>query len=76
MKTTTSRSHKRFTHTANRATLKMWLGVSLLYLRQNIKPYTSYELRAELQILQKKILPDFQSVEPNSRLIEPDRIAQ
>ena len=51
--------------------------VSLLYQGQNIKPYTSYGLRAELEILQKKnILPDFRSVESNSQLIEPDRIAQ
>ena len=28
--------------------------VSLLYLGQNIKPYTSYGLKAELEILQKK----------------------
>ena len=28
--------------------------VFLLYLGQNIKPYTSYGLRAELEILQKK----------------------
>ena len=26
--------------------------------------------------LQKKILPDFRSIEPNSRSIEPDQIAQ
>ena len=28
--------------------------VSLLYLGQNIKPYTSYGLKVELEILQKK----------------------
>ena len=28
---------------------KTWLGFSLLYLGQNIKPYTSYGLRAELE---------------------------
>ena len=28
---------------------KIWLGFSLLYLGQNIKPYTSYELRAKLE---------------------------
>ena len=28
--------------------------VSLLYLVQNIKPYTSYGFRAKLKILQKK----------------------
>ena len=28
---------------------KTWLGFSLLYLGQNIKPYTSYGFRAELE---------------------------
>ena len=28
---------------------KTWLGFSLLYLEQNIKPYMSYGLRAELE---------------------------
>ena len=28
---------------------KTWLGFSLLYLKQNIKPYMSYGLRAELE---------------------------
>ena len=27
----------------------MWLGFSLLYLRQNIKPYTSNQAWAELE---------------------------
>ena len=37
----------------------MWLGFSLLYLRQNIKPYTSNQASAELKILQKKIYTSF-----------------
>ena len=28
---------------------KTWIGFSLVYLGQNIKPYTSYGLRAELE---------------------------
>ena len=27
----------------------MWLGFSLFYLEQNIKPYTSFGIRAELE---------------------------
>ena len=34
--------------------LKNVARVSLLYLGKNIKPYTSYRLRAELEFLQKK----------------------
>ena len=33
---------------------KMWLGFTLLYLRQNIKPYMSYGLRAELENFAEK----------------------
>ena len=54
----------------------MWLGFSLLYLRQNIKSYTSNELGLSWKILQKNILPEFRSIESNSQSIEPDRIAQ
>ena len=60
----------------NRATLKTWLGFSLLYLRQNIKPYTSNGLGLSWKILQKNILPEFRSIESNSQSIEQDRIAQ
>ena len=47
----------------------MWLGFSLLYLRQNIKPYTSNRLELSWKILQKNNLHDFRSVEFNSRYI-------
>ena len=36
-------------HTQQKEKPKMWLGFSLLYLEQNIKPYTSYGLRAKLE---------------------------
>ena len=38
---------------------KMWLGFSLLYLRQNIKPYTSNRLRLSWKFLQKTIYATF-----------------
>ena len=63
-------------HTQQAEPLKNVVKVSLLYLGQNIKPSTSYGFRAKLEILQKNILLDFQSVESNSQSIEPDRITQ
>ena len=36
-------------HTQQKEQPKTWLGFSLLYLGQNIKPYTSYGLRVELE---------------------------
>ena len=36
-------------HTQQKEQPKTWLGFSLLYLGPNIKPYTSYGLRAELE---------------------------
>ena len=36
-------------HTQQKEQPKTWLGFSLLYLGQNIKPYTSYRLMAELE---------------------------
>ena len=36
-------------HTQQKEQSKTWLGFTLLYLGQNIKPYTSYGLRAELE---------------------------
>ena len=36
-------------HTQQNKQPKTWLEFSLLYLGQNIKPYTSYGLRAELE---------------------------
>ena len=54
MKATTSHiSQEIHTHT-KQSHLQNVARVSLLYLGQNIKPYTSYGLRAELEILQKK----------------------
>ena len=47
MKVNTFRSYKRFTHSINN-NMKTWIGFFVLYLRQNIKPYTSYGLRLEL----------------------------
>ena len=59
-----------------RSNLKMWLGFSLLYLRQNIKSYTSNGLRVSWKILQKNNLHKLQSIEPNFQLIEPGRFTQ
>ena len=36
-------------HTQQKELPKTWLGFSLLYLGQNINPYMSYGLRAELE---------------------------
>ena len=36
-------------HTQQKKQPKTWLEFFLLYLEQNIKPYTSYELRVELE---------------------------
>ena len=41
----------------------MRLGFSLLYLRQNIKSYTTNELGLSWKIQQKNILPEFRSIE-------------
>ena len=51
----------------------MWLEFSLLYLRQNIKPYTSNGFGLSLKFCRKNNLHDFQSIEFNSRSIELDR---
>ena len=52
---------------------KTWLGFFLLYLRQNIKPYTSNELGLSWKILQKNNLHELWSIESNFRSIEPCR---
>ena len=39
----------RDSHTQQKEQPKTWLGFSLLYLEQNVKPYTSYGLRAKLE---------------------------
>ena len=57
-------------HRRHKEQPKTWLGFSLLYLGQNIKPYTSKGLRLSWKILQKNILPEFQSVKFNSQSIE------
>ena len=36
-------------YTQQKELFKTWLGFSLLYLGQNIKPYMSYGLRAKLE---------------------------
>ena len=36
-------------HTEQKEPPKAWLGFSLLYLGQNVKPYMSYGFRAELE---------------------------
>ena len=41
-------------HTQQKEQPKKWLGFSLLYLGQNIKPYTSYGLRDELENFAEK----------------------
>ena len=67
-------SQEIHTH-SKQSNLKNVAKVSLLYLGQSIKPYSSYGLRAKLEILQKKnIMPNFRSVESNSRSIEPDEL--
>ena len=55
---------------------KTWLGFFLLYLRQNIKPYTSNGLGLSWKFLQKNNLYKLQSIESNSRSIEPNRFTQ
>ena len=52
---------------------KTWLGFFLLYLRQNIKPYTSNELGLSWKILQKNNLHELWSIESNFRSIKPCR---
>ena len=52
-------------HTHNiKSNFKMWLGLFLLYLRQNIKPYTSNRLGLSWKILQKNNLHELRSIEP------------
>ena len=63
-------------HTQHKEPPKTWLEFSLLYLRQNIKSYTSNGLGLSWKILQKNNLHDFRSVESNSWLIEPSKFNQ
>ena len=52
---------------------KMRLGFFLLYLRQNIKLYTSNGLGLSWKILQKNNLHELRSIESNFWLMEPCR---
>ena len=58
-------------HTQHKEQPKTWLGFSLLYLRQNIKRYTSNGLGLSWKILQKNNLHKLRPIESNSRSIEP-----
>ena len=62
------------THSINNYN-KKWLGFFLLYLRQKIKPYTSYGVRMSWKNLpkKKKNLHEFWSIESNFRSMEPCR---
>ena len=60
-------------HTQHKEHPKTWLGFSFLYLRQNIKPYTSNGLGLSWKFCRKNNLHDFRSIESNSQLIEPGR---
>ena len=48
----------------------MWIGFSLLYLRQNIKSYTSNRLGLSWKFCRKNNLHDFWSIESNSWSID------
>ena len=63
-------------HTQHKEQPKTWLGFSLLYLRQNIKLYTSNRLGLSWKILQKNNPHDFRSVKSNSRSIKPSKLNQ
>ena len=52
-------------------TTKTWLGFFLLYLKQNIKSYTSYGLGLSWKFRRKSILHKLRSIESNFQLIEP-----
>ena len=54
----------------------MWLGFFLLYLRQNIKHYTSNGLRLSWKILPKKKIARASIDRVNSQPIEPDRFTR
>ena len=60
-------------HTQHQEHPKTWLGFSLLYLRQNIKSYTSNGLGLSWKFYRKNNIHDFWLIESNSRLIEPGR---
>ena len=63
-------------HTQHKEQPKTWLRFSLLYLGQNIKPYTLNRLGLSWKFCRKKNLHDFWLVESNSWSIEPGRFTQ
>ena len=67
-------SQKIHTHNIS-ITYKMWLEFFLLYLKQNIKPYTSYGLGLSWKFCRKNNLHEVQSIESNFRSIEPCRFS-
>ena len=60
----------RDSHTQHINNLKMWLDFFLLYLRQNIKLYTSYGLGLSWKFCRKNIMHELRSIESNFRSIE------
>ena len=63
-------------HTQHEEQPKTWLGFFLLYLRKNIKPYTSNGLGLSWKFCRKNNLHDFRSIEANSQSIKPSRFTQ
>ena len=66
----------RDSYTQHKKSPKMWLGFFLLYLKQNIKSYTSNELGLSWKILQKNNLHKLWSIKSNFRSIELCRFTQ
>ena len=63
-------------HTQHKEQPKTWLGFSLLYLWQNIKPYTSNGSGLSWKNLPKNNMHEFWLIESNSQLIKPGRFTQ
>ena len=67
----------RDSHTQHKQQPKTWLRFFLLYLSQNIKPYTSNRLGLSWKnYAEKKNLHELQSIESNFRSIEPCKFTQ
>ena len=66
----------RDSYTQHKQPLKTWLRFFLLYLRKNIKPYTSNRLGLSWKILQKNNLHEFRSIKSNSQSIKPGKFTQ
>ena len=60
-------------HIQHKEQPKTWLGFSLLYLGQNIKPYMSNRLGLSWKFCRKNNLHNFRSIESKSRSIETSR---